>query len=496
MVPGRVEARVSYVSTSGTVGSISTAVQVAAVNGVGAFVVGGSTTSLRKFSANYVTTTNFTYVTSPGTPKDVAVADSSTLYLLGGTSVYKYTINSNSLTQVASQSPAGSGGANGLSIDNSGNIWTYRTTLYKYNSGLTSSTPYTISSGTSKLGGRFVVDATGSCIYYADTSTLYKATISGTNYTQSALNSLAFSPSLIAGTVKGVYVSTAGTIYVAESTSGAIYKFDSNGNMLWKLTSNTAPSSLANMVGMSVSGNGRILILNTSGQIKIFDPISSVAGLVATASSTSVTVSWNAASVPTSDFSGAVIRRSTSGYPVSVSDGSTVVSGFGLHVYTDSGLSASTRYYYTVFNQTSDGYYDKGVTVSVTTGAGGSAPVSPTVTAAKNALNGNSITVTWNVPSGTTSFSLSRSDNGGGYNDVDTNISSSTTSYTQTSLGDGTYTYKVVASNAYGNSSPGTSSSLTIDTTAPAAPSLTAVKTTQRGNSIALSWTEADSVSK
>jgi len=118
------------------------------------------------------------------------------------------------------------------------------------------------------------------------------------------------------------------------------------------------------------------------------------------------------------------------------------------------------------------------------------APDEPSLTATKTTTNGNSIDLSWTVPSTTNTFRLERSFNAGGYSLISNSLVSANVSTNETSLADGTYTYQLIAIDSFGNESiAGLSDTLTIDTAAPAAPSLTATKSTPTGNSISLSWT-------
>jgi len=90
-----------------------------------------------------------------------------------------------------------------------------------------------------------------------------------------------------------------------------------------------------------------------------------VSGLAATApSATSVKLDWT--NPVESDFDHVLIQRSTSASPDSPSTGDTVYSGSAITV-TDTGLSAETKYYYTVFAYDTLGNYSSGSTVSMTT---------------------------------------------------------------------------------------------------------------------------------
>ncbi len=148
------------------------------------------------------------------------------------------------------------------------------------------------------------------------------------------------------------------------------------------------------------------------------------------------------------------------------------------------GSYTYTLYALDSFTNTSNAGTSSTLTIDTTV------PAAPTITATKTSLNGNGINLSWNVPSTTSKFLLKRSFNSGPETTISSNISSSTTTFSQTGLADGTYTYSLYAINSYlSTSNAGTSSTLTIDTTAPSAPEITATKATLNGNVINLSWT-------
>ena len=161
---------------------------------------------------------------------------------------------------------------------------------------------------------------------------------------------------------------------------------------------------------------------------------------------------------------------------------------------TVSGLSDGAYVYqlYAVdaYTNTSNAGTSSSLTIDTT------APSAPTLTAVKSSSNGNSIALSWGVPSATSKFYLTRSGTGGTVV-VSSNILNSVTSLTQSGLSDGSYTYSIYAVDAYTNTSnAGVSSALTIDTSGPGAPTLMAAKISSNGNSIALSWTVPTSTVK
>ncbi|MGE4170391.1 MAG: hypothetical protein AB7F28_06695, partial [Candidatus Margulisiibacteriota bacterium] len=112
------------------------------------------------------------------------------------------------------------------------------------------------------------------------------------------------------------------------------------------------------------------------------------------------------------------------------------------------------------------------------------APEAPsTLYTQKNAPNGSSVEITWDVPTGTATFLLQRSKDGADPVSVSSNIPVSTTSYTDTDLTDGDYVYSIYAIDEVGNTSNASvSATVNIDLTAPDAPSLEASKPTANGS--------------
>jgi len=168
-------------------------------------------------------------------------------------------------------------------------------------------------------------------------------------------------------------------------------------------------------------------------------------GVSATAiSSSSITVSWNAAS-------GAIgynIYRSTSDSGTYRSLGSTSSTA-----YSDTELSASTTYYYKVFAYNSNGGSAQSGYVSATTESG-IVPDTPTgVTAWSTITSMGRITVSWNPVSEATGYKIYRSTSASGWGVYYYVGSTSSTAYTDTGLAAYTnYSYKVSAYNSYGES--------------------------------------------
>jgi fibronectin type 3 domain-containing protein len=202
--------------------------------------------------------------------------------------------------------------------------------------------------------------------------------------------------------------------------------------------------------------------------------LSTPTGLNATASGTSVELSWNS-------VNGATIYRVYRGNSESGSYTPLNESVSGTS-YIDSGLSAGT-YYYKVSAASSAGDSPQSSAVSATVGGGGlSAP-----TGLNAAASGTSVELSWNSVNGAEVYKVYRGNSeSGSYTQI--NVASGT-SYTDSGLSAGTYYYKVSAVSSSGEESPQSSAdSATVGgggggLSAPA--NLTAAAS---GTSVELSW--------
>lgn len=197
-------------------------------------------------------------------------------------------------------------------------------------------------------------------------------------------------------------------------------------------------------------------------------------GLAATSANGSVAITWSA-STGNGTIKYKVLRSTTSG-----SGYSQIATDITTTNYTDTSVINDTIYYYVVrsFNE-----FGEGTNSSEVTGTPMNAPTSPTGLAAT--ANTSQIALTWTAStgSGTKTYTVYRSTtSGSGYSQIATSLSS--TSYTDSSVTNGTtYYYVVKAANLGGTSNY----SSEISTTPLAAPSsVTASGTTSQ---VSLSWT-------
>ena len=197
-------------------------------------------------------------------------------------------------------------------------------------------------------------------------------------------------------------------------------------------------------------------------------------GLSASASSSSISLSWNSVSGAESYK----IYRSTS-----ASGSYTFIKSTSSTYYSDSSVSSGVTYYYKVSAVNSAGESSQSSYVSARID-GTTAPNTPSGLSAS--ASSSSISLSWNSVSGAESYKIYRSTSvSGSYTFIK---STSSTYYSDSSVSSGvTYYYKVSAVNSAGESSQSSYVSARIDgTTAPNTPS--GLSASASSSSISLSW--------
>ncbi len=159
----------------------------------------------------------------------------------------------------------------------------------------------------------------------------------------------------------------------------------------------------------------------------------------------------------------------------------------GVISYSDTGLTASTSYYYRVrcSNTAGDSAYSN--EANVTTLSAGTPPAAP-ATLSATAISSSQINLSWADVSTETGFKIERKIGAGGtYAQIGT-VGANVTTYSDSALAAATtYFYRVRATNAAGDSSYSPEASATTSATVPAAPAsltATAISSTQ----INLAW--------
>ncbi len=203
-------------------------------------------------------------------------------------------------------------------------------------------------------------------------------------------------------------------------------------------------------------------------------------GLTATAGNAQVALAWTAVD---GVISYNIKRSTTSG------SGYTQVGESETASYTDSGLTNGTTYFYVVEAVNSAGTSLASAQASATPIAPVQAPAAPT---GLTATAGNmQVALAWTTVNGATGYNIKRSTtSGSGYTQVGT---STTASYTDSGLTNGTtYYYVVEAVNSAGTSpaSAEASATPTAPAQAPAAP--TGLTATAGNAQVALAWTAVD----
>jgi len=281
----------------------------------------------------------------------------------------------------------------------------------------------------------------------------------------------------------GLDIDESGNVYTFER-SGRLRKYDSNGVLL---STRTDPNRNGN--GISVDSLGRIWVSNL-GDIPLrvfvqdkdaFLP-SMPTNINVTGEGSDVMLSWDNPTDP--DFWTTTIRRSTAGYPETPTDGVAVVNNTTETTHVDEALRNGT-YYYSVFAQDLDFNVSPKATATIVVQV--SVPETPVLTAAREVGDQDAIRLSWVGPDAAHAFSITRSQDGGNDVSVSQNISGIVSSFLEEELADGVYVYKIYALDEAGNTSnAGISAPVTIDTTAPATPTLNAVTSANR---TVLSWT-------
>lgn len=290
-------------------------------------------------------------------------------------------------------------------------------------------------------------------------------------------NSLTVSWSAVAGaTSYKLYKANAAAGSYAEVSASATSPYVDSGlaastTYYYKVTACNASACSA----QSSEGSGTTLV-GSGGPVA---PAVPSAPTVGTATASSLTVSWSTVSGATSY----TLYRATS-----ATGAYAEVSATATSPYVDSGLTASTAYFYKLVACNATGCSVQsadGTGATIAAGVAPAEPGAPTVTSATS----NSLTVSWSAVSGTTSYTLYRATSAAGtYSQVSASVSSP---YVDAGLAASvTYFYKVSACNLSGCSVPsGEGSGMTLagGGAVPAAPGAPTVGSAT-ANSLAVTW--------
>ena len=240
---------------------------------------------------------------------------------------------------------------------------------------------------------------------------------------------------------------TQNKVYRSTSGSGGPY------NLLATLAATTSYSDTAVVNGSTyfysvsaVNTNGESALSAYAGAVPQPPPPAAPTGLTAAAASSSqINLSWTASTGATSYN---VKRATVSGGPYT-----TVATGVTGTTYNNTGLTASTTYYYVVSAVNGGGEGANSTQASATT-----VPAAPT---GLTATAGNAQTaLSWTASAGALGYNVKRATTSGGPYTTLTNVA--TTSYTDTTAVNGTtYYYVVSAVNGGGESVNSTQASAT-----------------------------------
>ena len=194
------------------------------------------------------------------------------------------------------------------------------------------------------------------------------------------------------------------------------------------------------------------------------------------------TVSWTTASSATSY----TLQRATNS---SFSGATTVYTGSSTS-YSQTGLSSGT-YYYRVrgVNNCSNGSWKNGGAMSVS-----SAPAAPSSISYNSSDCDGSFAVSWASSSLATSYSLQRATNSS-FTGATTVYAGGSTSYSQTGLAQGSYYYRVRATNSCGNSGWRSGSLIKVIST-PSAPATITYASTDCDGTFTVSWASVSTATK
>ena len=236
------------------------------------------------------------------------------------------------------------------------------------------------------------------------------------------------------------------------------FKFDASGawttGQNWGGTGTTASgtgvvNSGSNLSDTSVAAGSYIFTFNDSTLAYTITapaavaPVAPVSVVASAASSTQINLTWTASAGATSYT---IYRAATAAGPFTTSVGTSSTAS-----YSNTGLTASTAYYYQVTASNAAGTSVDSATATATTPAAPVAPVAP-VNVVASVVSASQINVTWTASAGATSYTIYRATSSAG--PFTTILGTSTTaSYSSTGLAAATtYYYAVTATNAAGTS--------------------------------------------
>ncbi|MGI6295663.1 MAG: fibronectin type III domain-containing protein [Armatimonadota bacterium] len=278
--------------------------------------------------------------------------------------------------------------------------------------------------------------------------------------------------------------------YVIERSTSANGAFEVIGNSAAKTsfsdTGLSASTAYYYRVYATNSGgnSGYSNVANATTQTPLPELPEAPAGLTATAVSTSqINLTWNAVA----GAAGYTIERAPGANGAFVKIGST---NAGVTTFANTGLTASTAYYYRVYATNAAGNSNYSNVANATTQTPLPEPPEAPAGLTATAVSTSQINLAWNAVAGATAYTIERAPGANAFAKIG-NTNAGVTTFANTDLAASTtYYYRVYATNAAGNSNYSNVTNATTQTPlpelpeAPAGLTATAVSTSQ----INLAW--------